>query len=118
MKEVVGSKDVEKWIRRQVIKTNNKDRKTILPFETTNKKIQVIPAKDNMLVQVNQCCDLFSILHFDIVILYFNYKISEKKLSTICEQAQKNNPHYKIIYSFNFQKAPLLFIHSLNTLGY
>tara|TARA_B100000519_G_C14174588_1_gene405598 strand:+ start:604 stop:1068 length:465 start_codon:yes stop_codon:yes gene_type:complete len=124
----VESKDVESWIRGQVAKVNKKTRKAICPFAKAtlqNKKIKILPAKDNVLAQVRQLCDLFAVLNLDIIIIYFNSKIKETKLSNICKQAHTRTPNLAVMYdhpdnkgthegvSFSFKKAPLIFIQSL-----
>jgi len=124
----VGSKDIEDWIRGQVAKKNKKTQQAICPFaEATlkNKKVAIIPSKDDVLVQVNQLCDIFSALNYDVVIIYFNVKVSETKLQTICNNAHKRRPNVAVMYdhpinngkhrgvNFSFGKAPLIFIQSL-----
>ena len=125
----VESKDIEDWIRGQVAKKNKKTKQAICPFAKKtlqDKKVAIIPSKDNVLVQVNQLCDLFAVLNYDVIIIYFNGKISEKQLENICKQAHKRRPDVAVMYdhpvnkgkhkgvSFSFQKAPLLFIQSLS----
>ena len=87
---------VENWIRRQVIKTHYKSGKTILPVKEKIKKIQVVSAKNNVLDQINQCCDLFTLLNYDIVVFYFKSKITQKELTTICNKAHNKNKHMSI----------------------
>ena len=127
----VGSKDIEKWIAGQVAKVHKETGTSICPFAKRvlqDKTIQITPAKDNVLDQVNQYCDLFSTFNLDIVIIFFNRKITERKLSDLCAKAHKKNPNHAILYDhpdnkglhkgvqFSFQKAPLLFIQDLNKL--
>jgi len=124
----VGSKDIEDWIRGQVARRNKKTKQAICPFAKKtlqDKKLAIIPSKNNVLVQVNNLCDIFAVLHYDVVIIYFNDEISEKQLETICQQAHKRRPDVAVMYdhprnkgkhkgvSFSFKKAPLLFIQSL-----
>jgi len=124
----VGSKDIEDWIRGQVVKKNKKTKQAICPFAKAtieNKKVAIIPCKDDVLAQVNQLCDIFGALNYDVVIIYFNVKISERKLSDICRQAHIRRPSVAVMYdhpsnsgthrgvSFSFKKAPLIFIQSL-----
>ena len=127
----VESKDIEKWIRQVVIKKDKKNPTPVCPFAKKtleDRKIQIAMAKKDVLLQVSHCCNLFNIFNLDIVILYFNHKISEKRLADLCKKAHKQNPKYAIMYDhpynnkkvkgvqFSFQKAPLLFIQDLNKL--
>jgi hypothetical protein len=127
----VGSKDIEKWIRQVVAKKHKTSGATICPFAkktVEDRKIQITMAKEDVLDQIDNCCGLFNIFHLDIVILYFNNEITERKLSNICKKAHQANPDYAIMYDhpynnkkikgvqFSFQKAPLLFIQNLNKL--
>ncbi len=127
----VGSKDIEKWIGQVVAKKHKESGAAICPFAKKtlqDRKIQIAMAKKDVLAQVSHCCSLFNIFHLDIVILYFPYKISEKRLSHLCKKAHKQNKEYAVMYdhpsnngkhkgvSFSFQKAPLLFIQNLNKL--
>jgi len=124
-------KDIEKWIRQVVAKTHKASGATICPFAKRtleDRKIQISMAKEDVLSQIDHCCDLFDILHLDIVILYFTDEITERKLSNLCKKAHQHNPNYAIMYdhpdndglhkgvSFSYQKAPLLFIQDLNKL--
>ena len=130
-KVAVGSKDIEDWIRQVVAKTHKASGAAICPFAKRtleDGKIQIVPAKVDVYDQIDHCCNLFNIFHLDIVILYFNHKITEKKLSDLCKKAHKKNNKFAILYdhpdnkglhkgvSFSFQKAPLLFIQDLNKL--
>ena len=127
----VESKDIEKWIRQVVIKKDKKNPTPVCPFAKRtlqDRKMQIAMAKKDVLSQIDHCCSLFNIFHLDIVILYFNHKITEKKLSDLCKKAHKKNNKFAILYdhpdnkglhkgvSFSFQKAPLLFIQDLNKL--
>lgn len=127
----VGSKDVEDWIGQVVAKTHKQSGAAICPFAKrtlADRKIQIIPAKVDVLTQVAQCCDLFHSLNLDVVILYFNYKITERKLKMLCEQASHLSPNFAVMYdhpdndgkhkgvSFSFGKAPLLFIQDMTKL--
>jgi len=124
----VESKDIERWIRGQVAKKNPKVGKAICPYAAQtlkNKKIQIIEAKDNLLAQVNQLCDLFSVFNLDIIVIYINSKIKESTLANICRKAHNRTPSMAVMYdhpinsgkhkgvSFSFGKAPLVFIQSL-----
>ena len=125
--EDVG-KDIEKWIRQVVAKTHKASGATICPFAKRtleDRKIQISPAKTDVLDQIDHCCGLFNILHLDIVILYFTRKITEPKLSKICEQAHQLNPEFAIMYdhpdndglhkgvSFSYGKRPLIMIQGM-----
>lgn len=127
----VGSKDIEDWIGQVVAKTHKASGAAICPYAKRtlkDRKIQIIPAKVDLLAQVRHCCDLFNTLALDIVILYFNYKITDRKLSKMCEQAHQANPSYAVMYdhpdnsgkhkgvSFSYGKAPLMFIQDLSKL--
>ena len=131
VKVVVGSKDIEKWIRQVVAKTHKASGAAICPFAKRtleDRKIQITPAKVDVLDQIDLCCDLFNSLALDIVILYFTDQITERKLSDICKRAHKRNPDYAVMYDhpdndglhkgvqFSYQKAPLIFIQDLNKL--
>ena len=130
-KVAVESKDIEKWIGQVVAKKHKESGASICPFAKKtlqDRKIQISVAKKDVLGQVSHCCGLFNIFHLDIVILYFDHKISEKRLAEVCKQAHKQNPKFAIMYDhpynnkkikgvqFSFQKAPLLFIQDLNKL--
>jgi hypothetical protein len=68
------------------------------------------------------------IFKFDIVVLYIDYKISEQRLATICEQAHKNKLHMAVMYdhpdnkglhrgvSFSYKRKPLVMIQPLDKL--
>ena len=130
-KVVVGSKDIEKWIGQVVAKTHKESGKAICPYAKKtlqDRKIQIAVAKKNVLAQIDHCCSLFNIFHLDIVVLYFDYKISEKKLSNLCKKAYDNNKEFAILYdhpsnngkhkgvSFSYGKAPLIMIQNLQKL--
>lgn len=127
----VGSKDIEAWIRGQIVKTNKKVGKAICPAAARVIKkhsYQITMAQDDVLAQIDQCCGLFGVFGFDIVIIYFNKRVSEKRLSNICQQAHENNPRFAVMYdhpsndgkhkgvSFSFGKAPLIMIQDLEQL--
>ena len=127
----VGSKDIEKWIRQVVAKTHKASGAPVCPFAKRtleDRKIQITPAKEDVLDQIDQCCGLFVSLGLDVVILYFTDEITERQLSSICKRAHKRNPDYAVMYDhpdndgphkgiqFSFQKAPLIFIQDLNKL--
>ncbi len=125
----VGSKeDIEKWIRQVVIKTHKSSQQPVCPFAKKtleDNKIQIAVAKKDVLSQINHCCSLFNIFHLDIVILYFDNKITERKLSNICKKAHRQNPLFAIMYdhpannglhkgvSFSYGKAPLIMIQGM-----
>lgn len=124
----VGSKDIEKWIGQVVAKKHKASGKAICPFAERvlqDKKIQITNAKDDVLAQINHCCSLFNIFHMDVIVLYFNHKITEKKLADICKKAHTKNKTFAVMYdhpdndgthkgvSFSFGKAPLIFIQDL-----
>ena len=128
----VGSKDIEKWIRQVVAKTHKASGAAICPFAKRtleDRKIQISMAKEDVLDQIDLCCDLFNSLNLDIVILYFTHEITERKLSNLCKRAHQQNPEFAIMYdhpdnnglhkgvSFSFQKTPLIFIQDLNKLN-
>ena len=125
--EDVG-KDIEKWIRQVVAKTHKASGATICPFAKRtleDRKIQITPAKVDVLDQIDHCCGLFVSLGLDIVILYFTHEITASKLSKVCKRAHKNNPDYAIMYdhpdndglhkgvSFSYGKAPLIMIQGM-----
>ena len=124
----VGSKDIEDWIRQVVAKTHKASGAAICPFAKRtleDRKIQITPAKVDVLDQIDQCCDLFDIFNLDIVILYFTHEITERKLSNLCKRAHQHNPNYAIMYdhpdndglhkgvSFSYGKAPLVMIQGM-----
>lgn len=128
----VGSKDIEDWIRQVVIKTHKASKQPVCPFAKRtlqDRKIQIVPGKEDVLAQIDHCCALFNTLALDIVILYFNYKITERKLANICAKAHKRHPAFAVMFdhpdndgphkgvSFSFGKAPLLFIQDLRRLN-
>ena len=127
----VSSKDVYDWIKGHVAKKNPKTGKAVCPFAARTIKersLYVLPAKVDVVDQIGHCCGLFAPFHFDIVILYIRYKITEKRLSDLCRQAHQNNPNFAILYDhpsnkglhkgvqFSFQKAPLIMIQDLSKL--
>ena len=127
----VGSKDIEKWIGQVVSKTHKESGAPICPFAKRtleDNKIQIAVAKEDVLAQINHCCSLFNIFHMDVIVLYFNHKITENKLADICKKAHTKNKTFAVMYdhpdnsgkhkgvSFSFGKAPLIFIQDLNKL--
>jgi len=121
-------KDIEKWIRQVVAKTHKASGAAICPFAKRtleDRKVQITPAKTDVLDQIDQCCGLFVSLGLDIVILYLNNEITERRLSNLCRRAHRNNPDYAIMYdhpdndglhkgvSFSYGKAPLIMIQDL-----
>lgn len=121
-------KDIEKWIGQVVAKKHKASGATICPFAKKtleDRKIQIAMAKKDVLSQISHCCGLFNIFHLDIVILYFTYEITERKLSNICKRAHQQNPTYAIMYdhpdndglhkgvSFSYGKAPLIMIQGM-----
>lgn len=127
-KVAVGSKDIEDWIRQVVAKTHKASGAAICPFAKRtleDGKIQIVPAKVDVYDQIDHCCNLFNIFHLDIVILYFNYEITEAKLAKVCKQAHQSHPDYAIMYdhpdndglhkgvSFSYGKAPLIMIQGM-----
>ena len=68
------------------------------------------------------------IFKFDIVVLWIDYKISEKRLASICQQAHHNKLHMAIMYdhplnkglhkgvSFSYKRKPLVMIQPLEKL--
>ena len=121
-------KDIEKWIRQVVAKTHKSSQQPVCPFAKKtleDGKIQISPAKTDVLDQIDLCCDLFYSLNLDIVILYFTDEITERKLSNLCKRAHKNNPDYAIMFdhpdndglhkgvSFSYGKLPLLMIQDM-----
>ena len=127
----ISSKDVYDWIREKISKTNPTVGKAICPFAKTSlktKAIQVVPGKSNLVDQIDHCCNLFDSLALDCVVIYVQYKITEKQLSKICERAHKNNPNFAVLYdhpdndgkhkgvSFSFGKCALIMIQKLEQL--
>lgn len=127
-KVVEESKQIEKWILQVVAKTHKESGATICPYAkrtVENKKIQISLAKKNVLDQIDICCSLFTVFGLDIVILYFNNKITEKNLSAVCKKAHKKNPNFAIMYdhpandglhkgvSFSYGRKPLVMIQDL-----
>ena len=127
----VGSNDVYDWIREKVAPINKKVGAPVCPFaekSVKEQKVHVLPAKVDVLDQIAHCCGLFNVLSLDIVIYYFNYPITEKKMASICRRAHRNHPDYAVMYdhpdnkglhkgvSFSFEKAPLLMVQKLDKL--
>lgn len=128
---VVGSKDIEKWIRQVVAKTHKASGAAICPYAKRaleDRKIQIAVAKVDVLDQIDQCCDLFDCFNLDIVILYFDRKISEKQLAMLCRVGHDKNKEFAVLYdhpknkgkhkgvSFSYGKAPLIMIQKLDKL--
>lgn len=124
-------KDIEKWIGQVVAKKHKESGATICPFAKKtlqDRKIQITVAKKDVLSQINHCCGLFNVFHLDIVILYLEQPITEKKLSNLCQKAHKQNPKFAIMYdhpdndglhkgvSFSYGKLPLIMIQDLEKL--
>lgn len=131
MPKGVSSKDVYDWIRKTVIKKNKGVDQRICPFAEKvlkDKAIQVLPGKSELRDQIAHCCDIFDIFALDIVIIYIQYKITEKDLSKACAAGAKANPLYAVFYdhpdnsglhkgvSFSFKKCPLILIQKLDKL--
>ena len=129
--ERVSSEDVYEWIRTRISKADPKVGKAICPFAKASletKAIQVVPGKSNLVDQIDHCCNLFNSLALDIVVIYVQYTITEKTLSSICAKAHRKNKNYAIMYdhpendglhrgvSFSFGKCPLIMIQSLSKL--
>tara|TARA_S200002703_G_scaffold114700_2_gene100210 strand:+ start:528 stop:1037 length:510 start_codon:yes stop_codon:yes gene_type:complete len=127
-KVVEESKQIEKWIRQVVAKTHKESKSPVCPYAKTtleDGKIQISPAKTDVLDQIDICCSLFTVFGLDIVILYFNNKITEKNLSAVCKKAHKKNPAFAIMYdhpannglhkgvSFSYGRKPLVMIQDL-----
>jgi len=88
------SKLIENWIRGQVAKIHKKTGKAICPFAKKalqDQTIQITKAKVDLLEHIIHCCHMVPIFRLDIVVLYIDYKISEQRLATICEQAHRTN---------------------------
>lgn len=123
--------EILEWIRTKVATVDRKTKQAICPFAKktlqTN-KIHITEAKGDVLRHIVQCCDVFPIFDLDIIILYFNTAISEKRLSKICAEAHQQRQNYAILYDhpsnkglikgtqFSFQKKPLIMIQDLNKL--
>ena len=85
-------------------------------------------AKKDVLSQIDHCCGLFNIFNLDIVVLYLEQPITERKLSNLCKKAHQQNPKFAIMYdhpdndglhkgvSFSYGKLPLIMIQDLETL--
>ena len=128
---VEESKLIENWIRGQIAKVNKKTGKAICPFAKKtlqDKTIQITKAKTNLLDHIIHCCHMVPIFKFDIVVLWIDYKISEKRLASICQQAHHNKLHMAIMYdhplnkglhkgvSFSYKRKPLVMIQPLEKL--
>lgn len=124
----VDSKDVEQWIREELTQPNPATGKAICPFAKKTletEAIQIVPAKTDLVAQIDHCCSVFDLLNLDIVVVYIQFEITEKKLSGIAAKAHKRNPKYAVLYdhpdntglhqgvSFSYQKCPLVMIQSL-----
>ena len=107
-------------------KEDNSARKHEFAKRTLQDKNTTLAKKD-VLAQIS-CCYPFNIFHLDVVILYFNHKIAEKRLAKVCRQAHELNKAFAVMYdhpansgkhkgvSFSYGKAPLIFIQDLNKL--
>lgn len=123
--------EILEWIRTKVARVDRKTKQAICPFAKktlqTN-KIHITKAKMDVLRHIVQCCDVIPIFDLDIVILYFDTAISEKRLSKICAEAHRQRQNYAVLYDhphnkglikgtqFSFQKKPLVMIQNLNKL--
>jgi hypothetical protein len=127
----VSSKDVEDWIEQVVSKKNPKVGERICPYAEKTlkaKAIQIVPGKSNLVDQIRHSCSIFSALALECVIIYIQYKISEKELARICAKGHQSNPNFAVLYdhpdnaglhkgvSFSFGKCPLIFIQPLKEL--
>lgn len=127
----VSSKDVEDWIKQVVSKKNSKVGERICPYAAKTlktKAIQIVPGKSNLVDQICHGCNLFGSLALECIIIYIQYKITEKALSQICRKAHKLNTAYAVFYdhpdnnglhkgvSFSFGKCPLIFVQPLKEL--
>lgn len=125
------SKLIENWIKGQIAKVHKKTGKAICPFAKKtiqDKTIQITKAKVNLLDHIIHCCHMIPIFRLDIVVLYIDYKISEQRLATICEQAHGNKLHMAVMYdhpdnkglhkgvSFSYKRKPLVMIQPMDKL--
>ena len=126
----VSKSDVEKWIwtlGKKVATTGQ----PICPYSQKtlqDKKIQIVPARSTVFEQCVQYCDLFSVLNLDVIVVYFNHTISEKKLSNLARRIHSARSNFAVLYdhpdnaglhqgvSFSFGKAPLMIIQELSKL--
>jgi len=127
----VSSKDVYDWIEQIVSKKNPEVGERICPYAAKTveaKTIQVMPGESDLGNKINHCCNLFGSLALECVVIYIQYKITERELSNICSQAHESNPNFAVLYdhpdnaglhkgvSFSFGKCPLIFIQPLKEL--
>jgi len=127
----VSSKDVYDWIEQIVSKKNPKVGERICPYAAKTvkaKTIQVMLGESDLVDQIRHCGNLFGSLALECVIIYIQYKISEKELARICAKGHQNNPNFAVLYdhpdnaglhkgvSFSFGKCPLIFIQPLKEL--
>jgi hypothetical protein len=126
----IDSKQVEDWIR-QIGEKVEKTGHPICPYAKKSiqqKSIQIQNARHNVLDQCLQYCDLFGALGLDAVVIYFNYPISEKKLSNLARRVHRLRSNFAVLYDhpknkglhkgiqFSFQKAPLLIMQEYRKL--
>jgi len=124
-------KDIEKWIGQVVAKKHKASGASICPFAKKtlqDQTIQITKAKVDLLEHIIHCCHMVPIFRLDIVVLYIDYKISEQRLATICEQAHKNKLHMAVMYdhpdnnglhrgvSFSYKRKPLVMIQPMDRL--
>ena len=129
--DVRHEEEIERWIRDDIARKNPKTGISVCPYAAKTvetKAFHILRGKSDLVAQIGHCCDLIGVLGLDIVIIYIQYKITEKQLRRLCRQAHKNNSHYAIMYdhpentglhrgvSFSYQKTPLVMIQDLNTL--
>jgi hypothetical protein len=123
-------KDIEKWIK-SLGKTHKSSGQKICPYAEKalqDKTIQISKAKVDLLEHIVHCSHLVPCFHLDAVVLYIEYKITEKRLAKICRDANRNRPHMAILYdhpnnqglhkgvSFSYGKLPLVIIQPLDKL--
>lgn len=125
------SKLIENWIRGQIAKVHKTSGKAICPYAKKtlqDQTIQITKAKVNLLDHIIHCCHMVPIFKLDIVVLYIDYKISESRLASICQQAHANKLHMAVMYdhpankglhkgvSFSYKRKPLVMVQPLDKL--
>lgn len=125
------SKLIENWIRGQIARVNRTTKQPICPFAKKvlqDQSLQITKAKKDLLAHIIHCCHMVPIFNLDIVILWIDYPITEKRLEDICRQAHEDKLHMAIMYdhpsndglhqgvSFSYKRKPLVMIQPLDRL--
>lgn len=124
-------KDIIRWITNKIGKKHKASGIAPCPFASKvikDKTYKILEAKVNLAEQVAHLCDIIDIFKLDIIIIYCNNTITERRLKNICHKIQKQKQKTAIMYDhpdndglvagmqFSYQKCPLIMIQPLSKL--